>query len=307
MMIYNYHRIDTTNAGDMWSAPYQYFEFSNPLISVGILDENKQGYPLDGDVIVGGGGLLGNPDFEKQLYYISSNRKGKLIAWGIGHNMRPLKKRRLIRYTGWRKKSRIIKGKLMSWGVLPRPHPLKIDYSSLQNLMKLFDMHGLRDFGYGYNWVPCVSCMHPLIDKYRNVPAKHEVVVFEHSYFLEIDIENFPHFGNLYSNLEQILAFLSSGDTIITSSYHGAYWGILLGRKMVVVPWSTKFTGFRYPVSLCYDMINLPTCLKEAKATPEALEECRSKNMNYAEQVADLLGVEVIRKKSVELHSSAYV
>lgn len=299
-MLLNYHRIDIRNAGDFWSAPVRYFRFSTPTESVGIWNEHGQGYPLEGNVIIGGGGLLGNLRFENQLCHICRKRKGKLVSWGVGHNkhdVAPPKKRCLIQYKGWKKSARIVKGHLVSLGLIRGPHLLKVEFDTQQDLMKMFDLHGLRDYGCGYNWVPCASCMHPLLDVYRTRPIEHDVVVFYHSGYMRLQIDNLPSQGSLDTSLQRILEFLSSGETIVTSTYHGAYWGILLGRKVVVVPWSTKFVGFKYPVPLCYDLLDLPGCLKKAQAFPEALEECREVTTHFAEQVADLLRVEVHRRK----------
>jgi hypothetical protein len=176
----------------MWSVPLRYFEFSTPSRIVGILNEQGQGYPLDGDVVIGGGGLLGNPTFAKSLYHICRNRKGKLISWGIGHNIRRPGKKAVIRHYGWRKRARLVRGHLMSWGVLPRPLPPKIRYDEQQDLLDLFDLHGLRDYDCGYPWVPCVSCMHPLIDTYRARSAEHDIVVCHHPDFMELHIEGLP-------------------------------------------------------------------------------------------------------------------
>ena len=63
--------------------------------------------------------------------------------------------------------------------------------------------------------------------------------------------------GNGSGDLNGALAFLASGETVITSTYHGAYWGLMLGRKVIVVPWATKFLGFRHPVTLCHELVDL--------------------------------------------------
>lgn len=310
-MLFNYHRMDDRNAGDFWSPPTRYFKFSTETKSVGIWNEKGQNYPLNGDVIIGGGGLLGNSSFEEQLYHICRNRIGKLISWGLGHNrpsydIKSPRAHNMIRYTGWRKSVRIMKGRLVSWGLVPRPRLPKIEFDTLRDLMNMFDLHGVRDYGYGHNWVPCASCMHPLLDKYRNRPIENEVVVFYHSSHMRLYINDLPCQGNIDMDLEAILEFLSSGQTIITSTYHGAYWGIMLGRKVIVVPWSTRFLGFKYPVCLCHDLLDLRRCLKEASAFPEALEECREVTKAFAKRVGDLLRVEVRRRLKI-VHSPVVV
>jgi hypothetical protein len=114
-----------------------------------------------------------------------------------------------------------------------------------------------------------------------------------------LNIDGLPRESNDSGDLDGALAFLASGETIITSTYHGAYWGLMLGRRVIVVPWATKFLGFRHPVTLCHELVDLQGCLKRVQAFPEALDECRAANVAHAERVADYLGVSVRLKPLV--------
>jgi hypothetical protein len=289
-MLINYHRRHKKNSGDMLSSPLNYFQFSTEVELAEIMDPEVKA----GDILIGGGGLLAQNQIMQGVSTLLENKQGKAIGWGIGHNMHVYPIYSSINYTGVNRWRTMVKGQLASLGLISVSlRDLAIDFSAIQPVMDQFDLIGIRDYGYGYPWVPCASCMHPALDQFRDSPITQEVIVYEHPMFMRLDICQYPKQGNLGTDFEHVLAFLSSAETIITSSYHGAYWGILLGRKVICVPWSTKFMGFKYPVPICQDLLNLRQCLRQAKAFPEALQECRQVNIDFSHQVADLLNLNV--------------
>ncbi|MDH3217116.1 MAG: hypothetical protein OEN01_12655 [Candidatus Krumholzibacteria bacterium] len=297
-MLFNYHRIDQDNAGDMLSSPVNYFEFDTPTLEleIGPIQEPLR---FDGDVILGGGGLLARTTFERRVRDLCENSPHKLISWGIGHNAYTGAAGRHIRYRGLVKVGKRVKSRLLGWGIMRAPAAVTIDYGSIRDIMDRFAMHGIRDYGCGYDWVPCASCMHPVIDKYRGRTIQHDAIVYDHVGRKRLLIDGLPRMGNASGDIDEIMTFLSSGETIITSTYHGAYWGLLLGRRVIVVPWSTKFMGFKHPVVLCHELVDLPGCLQKARAFPEALEECRAATVAYADRVANLLDIEVRRRPDI--------
>jgi len=157
--------------------------------------------------------------------------------------------------------------------------------------------------------------MHPAFDRQRQI--KHEIVVFSHKKF-QINIPGVPRLTNTTQSFEQVLDFLASGETIITSSYHGAYWGTLLGRKVLAFPFSTKFYTFKhlptlYPSKkwkqascklsifkkqiyqhwhknkfLC-DCSDWQDLLKDCQSYPESLMECRTQNQKFYEQCLEMI------------------
>ncbi len=140
-----------------------------------------------------------------------------------------------------------------------------------------FLLQGLRDYPTTYDWVPCASCMHSIFD--QNVEITTDSVVYGH--------KSQP--VNTSSSIEEVVAFIGSAETIYTDSYHGAYWAILLGRKVVVDPWSSKFYGFKWPIA---------TSKKQTRSVyPEALEEARAANQVYYEKVMNL-----VRGKGIKVY-----
>ena len=248
-VIINAHVIDSRNIGDLASSPTKYFDFKHRVETLDIrsidpeFSEPKSGFggsiTLDElknttaqvkyHLIVGGGGLvfkrfLGSFEAINKLKSVFS---GKWIAWGVGQQVYPA---------------------LSSSedNLLERLYSARdnFDYSAY---LKNFDYIGIRDSGFDYDWVPCVSCMDPTFDQKREI--KHDFVVFSHRKF-QVKIDRFPHMSHDTQSLEEVIDFLGSGETVITSSYHGAYWGTLLGRRVIAFPFSTKFLTFKHPPTI---------------------------------------------------------
>lgn len=271
-MLVNLHRVNTKNVGDLMCAPALYFPdlFSDRLEILGFKEgehpEGKRNWRSRFDVAkafaVGGGGLLEIDFFAPALDYLFANKRPdqKTILWGAGHNNFALADWRKIKQT-----------------VGPRP----------------FDLTGIRDFNSGHEWVPCVSCMHEAFD---NVPpARHEVVLYAHTgtlnnpRFAERLPKGIPVLDNSAAMAEAV-AFLASGDLVLTDSFHGAYWATLLGRRVVAFPSSSKFYSLKHPAPLC-DPSDWERFAPLAKSYPLALHECRKANLDFANRVKELTGV----------------
>jgi exopolysaccharide biosynthesis predicted pyruvyltransferase EpsI len=94
---------------------------------------------------------------------------------------------------------------------------------------------------------------------------------------------------NNCTDLAQVIAFLGSAETVLTSTYHGAYWSTLLGKKVVVVdPFANRFFGMKHMPAIGAAE-NLQTLRGNARAYPEALEECRAANRSFGEKVAAII------------------
>ena len=266
-MIVNLSRRTTQNIGDLRSAPARYFPFLSGSTALDLVDWEKKNRNIGIEedplrsatgIIVGGGGLLANDYFVPALERIwRLVEAGTPVAlWGLGHNDWVLQ--------DWRKMKYILK--------LPEADNLLI---------------GVRDYGQKYPWVPCVSCMSQHFD--RPGEPKHETVVYMHTSTVKRwphTVEMFKDFPQLTNDadFEQAIEFLASGDLILTDSFHGAYWGTLLGRRVVAFPSSSKFYDLAHAVPLCH----IPDWRRHAKLArryPEALPECREANDRYAKKV----------------------
>jgi hypothetical protein len=161
------------------------------------------------------------------------------------------------------------KKRLIFWSGVNSHNINHLDYPSF---MDRFDIIGSRDWNSGFDWVPCPSCLHPSFT--QNYEIKREIGIYSHhrkklSKFDNIDI----HHNN--EKFDEIIAFLGSCEIIITNSYHGLYWGTILGRKMILVdPFSNRFFYTKHKPIICsrHDALSKR---HSARAYPEALAECR--------------------------------
>lgn len=158
-------------------------------------------------------------------------------------------------------------------------------------LLDDLDLCGVRELGREVGvknafYVPCVSCMSPLFDK--TFPITQEVVFYTHGVFSLPDTGEAPRATNRSATLEEALRFIASGETVVTNSFHGTYWATLLGRKVVCLPFSSKFYGYKYPPTYCTDN-NFEIAIKGARSYPEALEDARKHNIAFYERVRNML------------------
>ncbi len=246
-------RADPTNCGDWWSLPARYFTFPSHDNVVDINDWGPDTH-FAGTAILGGGGLIG-PAFS-HLESMLDRPEIICVGWGLGENMLDDKR----------------SGYVSGAAALP-------DYVSRFRLL------GIRDVIDGFRWVPCASCMHPVFSGHHEI--KHEIVVFEHKR-LPLGIDGLPRMTNQGNDIDAIVRFIASGKTVVTNSYHGAYWAILLGRPCVTIPFSSKFYRMKHPPHLCpHD--EWRQGVDKARVYESALAESRKANVDFYADVMDLL------------------
>lgn len=256
-------RADKTNVGDWYCPPFRYFQFK-PFLVGDILDQ-KFNLNSSKTVIVGGGGL-GQPFFQSHLDRLEKeNRHYNLIGWGVGIDFHTEQQELL-------KKS---------------SHELYGDY------FNRFDDVGIRVFSekQKFEYIPCASCMSELFHKYRDQKPSNGIGVYSHKRRLILDDEdakksNLLHCTNDGSDFEAKLEFLSSHEYIITNSYHGVYWGMLLNRKVVILPFKTGLLSFKYQPVASYDEVVDDSILDKAFYKDNYLEECRTLNVNFYSKLA---------------------
>jgi hypothetical protein len=174
----------------------------------------------------------------------------------------------------------------IAWGVGTSRSGMKDPGPVLDDL----DLCGRREFGRrGGEYVPCVSCMSDLFDQKYEV--KNDIIFYTHavkSDFNKKDLKGMPVSLNR-GNFNEIIAFLGSGDTVVTDSFHGVYWATLLGKKVICIPFSSKFYGFKYPPSYAkYDNWK-DLASKAISYDGDALLDSRKINVKFYEKVMNLI------------------
>lgn len=297
MKSYVVYRRDKNNVGDIASNPLQYFLKPHEYEEVDIVNIGKTQFQPNVPIVAGGGGLLANelmndalrdltisPDINNLLNigdslwketspaninlrneffaklnpliseYVNklANDKSPRIIWGAGHNGDYEKKfKGSLEYPTW---------------------------------LRNFNLVGVRDWGQEYEWIPCASCMHPALREQHVI--KHPVIWFEHKKQLikstEFGTDPIPRFVNSGDNIAETIRLLGSADVIITNSYHGAYWGTLLGRKVIVVEaWSSKFNAMKHKPTFLQKGDFWKDCVEKVSLYNTALDECIQATENF--------------------------
>lgn len=274
--VLNLHRLATNNIGDLKCAPYLYFQEllgnnSRDILGFRSADEpdaeRRSTFHTDfanaDTIVIGGGGLLEIDFFNPAFDYIMEKHdpaRQRLVIWGAGHNAWTI--------GDWRK--------------------LKQSFSFPR---EAFALCGVRDDGYDLSWVPCVSCMSPLLQK--DYEIKRDIGVYIHSATMKNENlysripENYEVLTNS-ATFEEAIDFLGQSELVLTDSFHGAYWATLLGRRVIAFPSSSKFYSLRHPVPLC-DVGDWPRMRSLARPYPDALDECRSATIEFSRKVAALM------------------
>ena len=276
--IYNLHHLKNRNIGDRACVPLTYFRsLATPrmrLMDVSLTDPLVSSL-TDEIVVLGGGGLL-LPWCWHKIIQPLLERRNKVIAWGIGHHHDDVHVYKKVPRSDWR----------TSATAYQQNYPVES-----------FWICGLRDDGQPGDYVPCSSCMSPLFD--RKYAVIRDVVVYEHGALAPIAITGIPTISNVGEiSLADVIGFLGSGRHVLTNSYHGMYWSILLGRKVLLYePWCSKFQMLRYAVTVC-DRDDWKEKLDLSKAYPEALAECRTLNRRFAAKVFGAIDAEILRRRA---------
>jgi hypothetical protein len=296
------HRADQNNVGDMASNPLMYFLEPDEYQTIDVLDLKRESFNNDLPLIVGGGGLLGNEFFTEHVRSVlQSNDKNQLLNFFNDHQWQtstPSNRdihskfledmQELVSATLKKIKER--SGPRMIWGAGHNgEYNKKLKDLSYPEWLPLFDKIGVRDYAQGYKWQPCASCMHPALRKKYTI--KNRVIWFEHKKQLIKDFgsESIPRFVNSGNNIDQTIELLGTAETILTNSYHGAFWGVLLKKKVIVVnPWSSKFMFMKHRPHIIENTINWEDRIDEVPIYDSALDECIEVTEKFWEEVKQL-------------------
>jgi hypothetical protein len=253
MQIINAFRSDRSNAGDWFSPPHHYFpEFSGETIDT-VSKEMPKERSL---VIIGGGGLISpKPAFQRLRRFFG---KHLCVGWGLGENIVDYK----------------------NSGYLA-PEPQKFP-----DWLQGFDLLGLRDYQSPYHHVPCASCLNPVFD---NVPTPIREIGFYCHKRIPLATGKHPFTTNDGDDLERKVRFIAECEVVVTNSYHGAFWAMLLNRKVICAPFGSKFFGLHPDLRFCPPWDIDLTDLESLGTFDGYLAEARQKNHDFAEKVRSLL------------------
>ena len=271
-MIYFAHEKNPKNPGDASCSPAYFFDFGKSSKVISISELNSLHLSENDSVILGGGGML-NDMYLPILEDISKETKN-LIFWAIGTNRHfwpgridsPLQEQ-LFRFLACTKET------------LLQAFSKSIYAKREEKLLKNASLVGLRDKQNEFPCLPCPTCLHPIFDE-----VKDKNVVYDkpcwigHEDFLTLHRKkmlNKIHYNG--SELSILVREMANYSKIFTSSYHCAYWGMLLGKAVQISSFSTKH-------------LYLSQLAEKAKESELSfLDWCRSLNLKFKEKVEQTL------------------
>jgi hypothetical protein len=244
----NVFHCSADNIGDRMSGPSQYLWPSITQVA-----PFRKTLPEGNDaVILGGGQVFAQLDL---LSAENAERKdpASLVAWGVGLPLHGVKD-----------------------GIVHR-------------VAQRFRAFSTRNYDWRdeLHFVPCASCLSPSFDIAKT--PTHDLVIYNHRKMPgAMDVPNgVPVMTNSVDDPMLAIDFIASGDTVVTSSYHGVYWAQLLGRRVVCIPYSSKFLTFQNSPSFASSN-SWRQSVGSAKRFPPMLDEYRSMNRSFARRVEQI-------------------
>jgi len=271
------------NLGDWISSPYYYFiDFFSRYTCVLHSDWAVLWHEIERDdiVIFGGGGLLDNSDALNVVMNRLLDKCDNVVIWGAGTH----------KYN----KDNIFDKKSATT-------PINFERAALC---------GIRDYEhpYGQAFVPCASCLHPAFSTDRNsVKIERDIGTIRSALESSFAVSGVPSSVTNAEPIGTVVNYILSSKVILVSSYHGAFWSLLLGRK-VILPASRlgvdKYKYFRYPVGfyegIKFDKAELLRIASELPEPPDFLSEARALNMAFFRRVRDLVEERMSRPAETE-------
>ena len=167
---------------------------------------------------------------------------------------------------------------------------------------------GVRDYmhPYGLPFLPCASCLHPAFESAAIFgEIKREVGVISHGLDRFFEISDYPY--ALVSNtdpMSSIVKYICESNVLLVSTYHGAFWSMLLGKKVVILESRRgieKYRYFRFPVGFykdtnSYDEKKILDIASELPEPKGFLADARKLNLDFFVKVNELL------EKQLEYH-----
>lgn len=254
------HIILTDNLGDLNCCPQQYFpEFADcARIDVSHVDDLKPGIP----VIVGGGGLFMS---HTHHHFGRWAKVRPVIVWGAGLNYPK--------------------------GVLFESELVK----NLRSCALVGVRNGDLACKHGFEYVPDVSCMHSAFDRVENENRGWKVLFYEHQHAPFAPLKAPWKENNGAKSLDDVLAKFRASEYVVTNSFHGAYWGLLMQRRVLL--WKPEQAGNRFDAltlatNWVYSVEEILKKIDDEVSRTSAIFQnvCRTKNRKFCLRVKECLG-----------------
>lgn len=288
-------RYVAANLGDWICSPYYYFrDYFSQYTCVLHSDWAVMWHEIERSdiVIFGGGGLIDNSDELNRVLNRLIKVCDNVIIWGAGTH-----KYNENNIFGKKTASeKILFEQAALVGVRDYQHPSELPY------------------------LPCVSCMNEAFSRQKNDGTNtRRVGTIKSALESNFAVQGLPSFVTNAEPIGTVVDYILSSDVILVSSYHGAYWSMLLGRKAILPATRLgvdKYKYFRHPVGFydggTYDeekileiaagIPEIPNFLQESiKLTEEFFEKCKGLIEDKIEPAKDNETIHIIAKRNAQL------
>lgn len=260
------------NLGDWICSPYYYFrDYFSQYTCVLHSDWAVLWHEIERTdiVIFGGGGLLDNSDELNRVLNKLIEKCDNVIIWGAGTH----------KYS----ENNI-------FGKRSASEKIKYDQAALV---------GVRDYQHPSRlpYLPCVSCMNPAFSVTQDeIEVTRAVGTVKSALEASFAVQGMPSFVTNAEPAGTVANYILGSRVILVSSYHGAYWSMLLGKKAILPATRLgvdKYKYFRHPVGF-YDshqfdeaaILDLAAKLPEI---PNFLEESRNLTIEFFRKCAEYI------------------
>lgn len=257
-------RYVAANLGDWICSPYYYFgDYFAQFTCVLHSDWAVLWHEIERNdiVIFGGGGLLDNSDELNRVLNRLIEKCDNVIIWGAGTH----------KYN----ENNIFGKKTAS-------EAIHYDKAALV---------GVRDYEHpsGLPYLPCVSCMNPAFSKKQeDVKIVRNIGTIKSALEANFAVQGLPSFVTNAEPIGTVANYILSSKVILVSSYHGAFWSMLLGKRAILPATRLgvdKYKYFRHPVGFYegnkFDEIQILDIAAQLPEIPDLLEESRSLTWDF--------------------------
>jgi hypothetical protein len=199
---------DRKNLGDMCSSPVLYYDIKI-IDDIHILDTKKiiSYIEMGKTFLIGGGGLIHERFLNNFKIICDSNCKK--IVWGVGINNHK------------------------------KLNDIDVNVNSIiyPAFLDKCDLISVRDSVQNkFPIVRCVSCKSHIFDNVDIIKSNSKITYSHHQYYIG------GKTNKTMKKMEDLLEYFRNSSILETTTYHGAYWGLLMGMKVIIKkPFSNKF------------------------------------------------------------------
>lgn len=283
------------NLGDWICSPYYYFrEYFSQYTCVLHSDWAVLWHEIERTdiVIFGGGGLLDNSDELNRVLNRLISKCDNVIIWGAGTH----------KYT-----ENNIFGK--------RTASEEIHYEKAA-------LVGVRDYQHpsGLPYLPCVSCMNPAFSTLQDdVKVTRNIGTIKSALETNFAVQGLPSFVTNAEPIGTVANYILASKVILVSSYHGAFWSMLLGKKAILPATRLgvdKYKYFRHPVGfyegntfdeaaildLAAQLPEIPSFLNESRSlTWDFFQKCKHYIEDRIEPAVENETMHILSKRNAQL------